>query len=275
MKPLFIPKKAVLLSLMTLIFISCGTYQSVYNNDDGIYDDDDRTVVIVKTEKKHKEINENYFTRELDRVDKINDGDVFTDVDEYTTFSDYELIENETDTINTINPNARITYTDNEPWGHSDNDVVITIDLGYNNWDYWDQYYGYGSYWGYHWRFRHGFYGDYVYAPYYYGYHHFYYYPPYYYHHSNNRYYNYNNNRNYTYGKRSYTSGTSRRYTSVNSRIKTSTNRRPTNTSRKIYNTDRKYTTRRVSPTTTRSSSSTKRNSNTTRSSKFFKKKFF
>ena len=56
MKTHFSPKKALLLSLMTLIFVSCGTYQSVYNNDDGIYDDNERTVVIVKTKKEQKKI---------------------------------------------------------------------------------------------------------------------------------------------------------------------------------------------------------------------------
>ena len=73
-----------------LLFISCGTYQSVYT-DDGIYDSDNNDpkdeVVIIKNRKQAKDVESNYFKNELDRIENIEDEDVFTDVDDYTTLA--------------------------------------------------------------------------------------------------------------------------------------------------------------------------------------------
>lgn len=247
-------------------FVSCGTYQSVYNDDDGIYSNRDAKVIVVKTEEKRKEVEENYFSNELDRIKQVDSDEVFTDVDSYRSDADYVDYD-----YNTIDQNAQVNYS-NSPWGYNDNanDVVVHIDLDFNNWSYWDHYYGYSNPWNQRWGYRYGFYGDYAYQPYYYGYGYgaFYYYPAYYYPYYNNYYTSYNNRRNTTYTKRnSPYVNTGRRATTVNSRrtydavrnTNTSTTRRVNSTLSNI-----KFATRRTS-TNTKSSNTSRTNTSTTR----------
>jgi len=150
-----IPHYIGLVLLTNLILVSCGTYQSVYNND-GIYDDEpiEERVVIVKDTKKYTKTEESYFKDEIEAFDDINDGEVFTDVDDY---SSYDNVDDD---------------YDNDPWGYStsnDDSVVININVRNRFRNYWD-FYDYDSYWEYQWGFRYGFYGAYTYYPYQYGY---------------------------------------------------------------------------------------------------------
>lgn len=226
----------ITLLLAGLLFVSCGTYQSVYNND-GIYDDApvQKSVVIVETKQEARTINDNYFSRELDKLnDNIDNDAIFTDAEEYTSYD---------------NSNSEYTENSEEPWGYSsENNVVVQINYrdhwSWNNWNWnnWD-YYRNRNYWRYRWGFNQGFYGNYVYQPYFYGYyrnniHYGFYYAPYnnvpFY--RNSRYARYYNNRyarNYYYGQRkasnrratSYDSRRSNRYSkrdaaSINSRVR-------------------------------------------------------
>ena len=149
-----------LFMIANLFLVSCGTYQSVYN-DDGIYDGDtsskrnNKDVVVV--EKANENYDKKYFTHELERLDDLNDEAVFTNVDAYSS-SDILYIEDD------------LKYNTNPSWGkNSNNDVVVNVhlmnasywndfgpvynDWGYNNW-------GYNSYscsnWGYrnNWRYN-------------------------------------------------------------------------------------------------------------------------
>ena len=200
------------LAVIGTLLISCGTYQSVYSSDDdGIYSDNapkEKKVVVVN-EKEHKEHEENYFTKEVDRIGALNGSDILTDIDDYKSdeyIDEEEIIEDE-------EPNTRITYSSNEPWGYSDNnDVVVNINLGWRNYNFWDPYwdYGWNNPWRYRWRFRHGLWGTYTYQPFYGYYGGFYnpwrfnnpyYCPPFYRPYHNNRYYN-NSYRSYRNGRR-------------------------------------------------------------------------
>ena len=197
----------ILIVTANLLLVSCGTYQSVYN-DDGIYGDvtpaNNEQKVIVMNEQEYDDYEEDYFTKKLNALQNIEDNEIFVDVDSYNSTTDYvddELID---ETLN---------YDASQPWGYENNDVVVNINLindpywggefnnwgynywgynnnwrFYNNYNYWGFNYGYGNpYWGgnpywhpYHnnWGWNRGFYGS--------------------------RWYNTRsyNNRSYTYGRR-------------------------------------------------------------------------
>lgn len=257
---------------MGVTFSSCGTYQSVYN-DDGIYNDrSDDKIIIVKTEDKRKEVDDSYFTKELNKYRSNTTGSIFTDVDSYNSSNYYDDIESDT-----IQENNYISYN-NSPWGYSDDndDVVININMNFNRLNYWDHYYGYGNYWNYRWGFRYGFYGDYVYYPfsYGYGYSNIYYYNPYYYPYHpryNNYYYGYGytTQRNSTYTKRdSYYNGNRRNSSVTTRRSYDVTNRANTTNSRVIQDYNKiKYNTRRNTNSTIKNATYTpiRRSSTNTR----------
>ena len=235
----------LLLCISSLLLFSCGTYQSVAN-DDGIYDDErpvkEERKVIIANQKEYKQYNDNYFTKELERLESLDTNDVFTDVDAYR--SDSLDIDDERfdDRIN------------NEPWGYNDNnDVVVNINLntspywndfgywgwGFNNWNVWgdpfwgnrwrNRFWGFNNWHPYHnlaWGWGNGFYNPW--SPWNYGYNR-----PYY------RGYRYGhfNNRNYRYGRRTAYNNTFRRNNATTRRAVTSrrnaSTRRSANTTRR------------------------------------------
>jgi hypothetical protein len=137
----------LILFICSFTFVSCGTYQSIYN-DDGIYADETATSekkkVVVVNQKDYKQYNDNYFTEELNRLESIDNKDIFTDVDDYRSSDSLDINEERFD--------DRIH---NEPWGYNDNnDVVIQVNLNTN--PYWNDFYlGNFNRWGYtNWVFR-------------------------------------------------------------------------------------------------------------------------
>jgi hypothetical protein len=130
-----------LLPLFALVLgTSCTVYQNV-PDDDGIYTTERRERVereprvIVENSDEHREYENNYFTKELERIDQINGTDILTDIDTYSSIND--TIPNETD-------------VDTEPtgraWGYNDNDdVVININLN-DNWGYGWGGWGWGGF---------------------------------------------------------------------------------------------------------------------------------
>ncbi|MFD2566538.1 hypothetical protein [Pseudotenacibaculum haliotis] len=135
-----------LLSLFVIVLASsCTVYQNV-PNDDGIYSSEKKEPrVIVENSDEHREYEDNYFSKELERLDQINGTDILTDIDNYSSLND--TIPNLEDDINT-------TPT-NRAWGYNDSDdVVININLDNGFYPRW----GWGvdpySFWGGSWWWR-------------------------------------------------------------------------------------------------------------------------
>ena len=71
------PLKSSQIVLLLVLFAgltSCGTYQSVYNeNEDGIYaSDEPRETVIIQ---KKSDFDQNYFSKQLDELQELNEND--------------------------------------------------------------------------------------------------------------------------------------------------------------------------------------------------------
>ena len=188
----------ILIISANLLLISCGSYQSIYN-EDGIYDDDtsvkNKKQIVVVTKKEYKEYDDNYFTKRLEELETIDNNDYFTDVDTYNSDSIYVDDEIIDETLN---------YNSNQPWGYDNNDVIVHVNLNSNPfWYGYDNYYGYGYN-----RWQNNFWGNnfWNYNPYWHPYHRNYawnmgLYNPYYYNRPWNN-YRYDNYRNYNYGRR-------------------------------------------------------------------------
>ena len=225
-------KNCSLLTLfaMSLLLSSCGTYQSVYNQD-GIYDDEIKEqvveIAVIQDNNNQPYYQQNSFTNKLEELENIGENEVFVDVDSYSSDnSDY--VDDET-IDNTLNYNA------NASWGYDNSSApIVTINVmnnpywnGFNNWGYNDpwlynnwgyrnwgmwggNYWGMNSYWhpynnGFGWNT--GFVNPYSY----------------------NRPWgnNYNNqNRNVSYSRRDYKNNTNSRNTNDNSRFTSSLSRR-------------------------------------------------
>ncbi|CAA0214784.1 hypothetical protein R5O20_06200 [Tenacibaculum maritimum] len=246
---------------ITSLLVACGTAQNVSNNnDDGIYDD-----TAFETRRKNanvthqKPYNDNYFTKELERLDQINGTDIITDIESYKSDDDNEDFEEITE--NDHAPKTRITY--NEPWGFdNDTDVVININTGFGYSNYYSPFYDLGYYrhynslfWdpypsSYYWNT--GFYGDFAfnnpfYCPPYYNRAYYRYHTPYRYY--GNRYYSSRRGINRYYqrpyhitSRRSYARN-SRRGSAINSRRSSSYRRNTSSRTRR----GRSYHTRRNS----------------------------
>ncbi|MGB6267631.1 MAG: hypothetical protein WBF67_01360, partial [Olleya sp.] len=226
-----------------LLLVSCGTYKSVYN-DDGIYGDksneNEEKKVIVVSDKEYRDYDNNYFTKELERLNTLENNEIFTDVETYN--SDDEYFED--DIIDTLNYNSR------QPWGFEDNNVVVNVNLindpfwggGFNNWGWgfnngWglNNGWGFNTDWGFYSGWGNPFWGNrfWGYNPYWHPYHNNWawnggFYNPYW---RNNNFWNNNYNRNNSYGRRVTSNANGRRNNSANSRL-SSNNRYNSNTGR-------------------------------------------
>lgn len=130
-------KKISYLLIVTVGLSSCTIYQNI-PDEDGIYANrrkKSKVVVVERNDNTNRPVattnrntGSNTFTRELERIDRINGTDILTDIENYSSFND--TIINETDSI----------YTP-KSWGNSEtNDVVVNINITPNNfgWGYWD-----------------------------------------------------------------------------------------------------------------------------------------
>ena len=280
-------------SLCLLVLASsCTIYQNV-PDDDGIYTTKKKgTRVIVANSDEHQEYENNYFTKELERLDLINGTDILTDIERYSSLND--SIPTQADSIS--------NYNTNNAWGYNDyDDVVVNINInsGFgwgNNWNLYDPYFQYsffnpwlGSNWGYGWgnrwspgfywagfrRFNNPFFNPF--GPYHPFYHGLAGYRSARWRYLNNGFYGYNN---YNYGRRNgYASATNRRNSNAsrsratftsnsrrNSRVASSS----TNNRRRTSSTRNRNSSRRVINRNSRSTRSTinrSSNSRTNRSS--------
>ena len=211
----YLKSKMHFIGAFSLLFglASCGSYQYVGQDDDGIYRTTERTAESHEIAEHQEETPaqgssyyQNYFKEKSQELDNFQDEDLyFTDIDAYE--GDYDV------------ENDSITYQGNYTgWGQDNSDVTINVYGGhlfnsiygnrpfYPSWTY-NYGYGYGSLWGY------GYTDSYWCPPYYgsiyagwnswnYGY-------PYYYGYRNRYYGNYYNRYNSYYNGRSlaYNSG--------------------------------------------------------------------
>lgn len=118
--------------LIALIFTSCGSYQYVGTDNDGIYDSTYENVEYVEVaEEKNNSSDyyQNYFKEKRNEYDAIaQESEIFTDVDSYSS-DDYT----EQDSINN-------EYRGYAGWGQANENVTINIyDNGWNNWG-WNNY---------------------------------------------------------------------------------------------------------------------------------------
>lgn len=173
------------------VLASCGSYQYVGYDNDGIYNSDEVTYAEEDNYEEapsNSSYYKNYFAEKSQQYESLPEENViFTDIDSYE--GDYSEEEEYTNN----------TTTGYAGWGQGDNDVTINVYsnngfgfYGYNSW--WNSpYYSYGWYRPYRWNigWGYGFYGyNSFWCPPYYSYG--FYNNPYWYGYGNN-FYGYNN----------------------------------------------------------------------------------
>lgn len=154
-----------LMSIMVVVLVSCVTGQSLAGYDDGIYADEQenkkRIIIIQDSERSHDAQNENYFSKEFERLEVLNGTDIITDIENYQSdeLNDNQIIED----------TSSFSYNDqNSPWGYDTaNDIIININtfpnyrLGWNfntywgdpfwdgplGWNRWSWNWGYNPWW--------------------------------------------------------------------------------------------------------------------------------
>ncbi|MGB5274998.1 MAG: hypothetical protein WBN39_13155 [Flavobacteriaceae bacterium] len=165
------------LSLFAAIFaVSCGSYQQAsYYDNDGIYATGTRQVSVerpprqapVQQQQRQQQggdVYSDYFGQQASQYDNIGDGDVFTDVDSYSSQMENDSIDQSrlTDYYQSEND-----YVGQGGWG--DNPSNVNINIYDNRWAWggpwygnrWGNggYYGYNRNYGYN-RSRRGYYRD-------------------------------------------------------------------------------------------------------------------
>lgn len=162
-------------SVLGLLLSSCTVYQNI-PDDDGIYStprQNSRVIVVERNAVDDSVVNRNTnvrsraiiksssdaFTREIERLDRVNNTDILTDI-EYYTSQDTIIVDE--------NGNAR-----KPSWGDNNDNVVVNINMapnfgwgvwdpwmwnnwGWNNWGWntWGPNWGFGwNNWGVNWGF--------------------------------------------------------------------------------------------------------------------------
>ena len=158
----YLKRKMPILALLGLLFglASCGSYQYVGVDSDGIYGGTPVTQNTEAVVEVPNESNSNYYkdyfkTKSIESESYNAEEAIFTDIDTYESSS---YVEN--DTI----PN---NYQGYEGWGQDSNNITINyIDNGWNNWG-WNGGFGWGlngwnnwgwNNWGWNGGFGGGFY---------------------------------------------------------------------------------------------------------------------
>ena len=165
--PLNKMRNAMMIAVMPLLAVSCGSYQQAsYYDNDGIYSDGTTRTVERQPQQGNRyekqaetDTYSDYFGQKANEYNEILDGDIFTDVDSYSS-------QNEDDNIN----QGQLTdYYDNSNdyqgfggWGDNTTSVSINYyNTGWNNPWLWN---GIGGNW-----YNGGFYSGVLLAPWYNG----------------------------------------------------------------------------------------------------------
>ncbi len=121
----------VTLSLLFISLISCGSSQSAYNENDGIYGSDKKEKEVVLVRDTKSDYYQTYFSGESDQQEEY-----FTDIDEYNGYQ-------ETDTLY-----EEEQYNEGYgPWEYATGSPIINVYAGFGI----GFGYGYGYGWGYPW----------------------------------------------------------------------------------------------------------------------------
>ncbi|NNL83684.1 MAG: hypothetical protein HKP28_09850, partial [Winogradskyella sp.] len=123
-----IKKLPFYVALSTVFLLSsCGSYQYVGYDDDGIYNSDDSVIVVERqvetpnTTSQNSEYYKDYFGNTSKEIESItNENEVFTDIDSY----EGSYAEEVQDTLD-----YRTGYAG---WGQANDQVIINIDNGPN-----------------------------------------------------------------------------------------------------------------------------------------------
>lgn len=256
MKDFYLPNltnSKLLLALLAILGLSsCGTYQSAYNDDDGIYNSSSNTKVVSNDEVSNN--GSDYFSKSYEEYREISNEDLITSIDDFQ-YTDDQYIESDS-----IQNNSN-----SSPWGYSDNtsvNIYLGNNFGFSGFQNFNRPFGFGynyPFLGFNnsWRFGgvnyaynnpYGFFYDVYFNPYYYN--------------AYGGFNNFYNGRNF-YGHNNYY----RNYDSYGSRIAYNTrsniNRRQVS-SRTNYNTS--SSTRRTIGANTQSNTKRRTPSNTKRS---------
>ena len=219
-----IPATVAFIALFGLT--SCGSYQYVGQDSDGIYGPSENNVeyeeeVVTNETEPSNNYYKNYFKEKSNELELMNkEGEVFTDIDSYEGNYNEDV--------------AETTYQGYAGWGEESDDITINIysnNFGYYN--YWNRPYYAWNRWGYRpyyssWGIGYGYAGfgwntgfyDPFWNPPYYGYNSYY------------GYYGYPYNTYYGYYGRSYNHG--RRVTAYNTSRRSSLNTRTSPLSRRV-----------------------------------------
>ena len=147
---------AAIAAIVGLMVVSCGSYQQAsYYDNDGIYaDPNDRIVERAPqnsrpvTQQKEKNTYSEYFGRKADQYEEILEGEVFTDIDSYSSEVENDSIAEDqlTDYYSPDND-----YQGYAGWGDNVTDVNINIyeSPGFGFYNPWFNTWGYGNFWGY------------------------------------------------------------------------------------------------------------------------------
>ncbi len=135
-------------SALAALAVSCGSYQQAsYYDNDGIYGGSNDRVNVERVQtrptqnKRQKEEDRYaaYFSQKAQQYDEILDGEIFTDIDSYTSNGANDSISGAPLTDYYNSPND---YSGNGAWGDNPSSVTVNIyDNGWNNW-------GGGGFWG-------------------------------------------------------------------------------------------------------------------------------
>lgn len=194
-QPTFRRLTAMSLMSMSLLFMGCGSFETVSYYNDGIYGDE--AIAVQPTEKANGAYYKKYFDEKAIEANQSSGGVLFTDPNTYTD--------------NSQNVPEATQYQTYGNWGEQTDQINITIN------GYYPYHYGYTPYYNYYywdahyrpwWRHRYrSWYGwSYHYYPsYYYGwyghYNPYYGYYPYYYPNHNSYYYSYGSGVTYSHTK--------------------------------------------------------------------------
>ena len=142
----YLKRKMPFLAILGLLFglSSCGSYQYVGVDNDGIYgtseipvQQEEETVVAINTDSQNNYY-QNYFKTKSLEYQNMADDAVFTDIDSYVG-SNY--VENDS-----INNN----YQGYAGWGQSNSNVIVNVNSGWGGYGGWNIGFGwgYGGYYG-------------------------------------------------------------------------------------------------------------------------------
>ncbi|WP_273566154.1 hypothetical protein [Maribacter halichondriae] len=153
---------SAILMLVGLFVVSCGSYQQAsYYDNDGIYADPNDRIVertpqekLTPQQKQEKNTYSEYFGQRADQYEEILEGEIFTDVDSYSSGVENDSLSS-TRLTDYYNPDN--DYQGYAGWG--DNATAVNINIYDNGWNNWGWGGGFGWGWNDPWLWNNWSYG--------------------------------------------------------------------------------------------------------------------